>query len=371
MISQFGRGKFKVRSLTNPEKFHVVKRTGNGMACECDDHVQVGSDCCHIKAALMFTCRNMGYNDETFRIMNRAKRGICQSCDSGNVIRKEERKNGSGTNRRYLCKECGAKYQSNVGFGRMRFSPDIITQAIQMRYSKMSTRKIAKFLSMFGTKVSHVSVHNWTTDFSQIMADYLNDVIPRLDDRPVIRADEVYTFFSGKMHYLFHTMHDATRFVLAAEVANSKEGHNADHLMRVTREKMGRAATYLVTDGLDAYRQSAIRVIPETDHIADAGLRSKRKNRFGKTTNARFHPSNNMMERYNGEFRDWEKSFRGLKDPESPIIRGFTVFFNMIKEHSALDGKTPGEAAKIDIEGVNKWITLIQNAVLHKKHAGV
>ena len=63
------------------------------------------------------------------------------------------------------------------------------------------------------------------------------------------------------------------------------------------------------------------------------------------------------MERFNGEFRDWEQPFRGLKDPDSSLIPGFAVFFNMIKEHSTLGGKTLGEVAKILIEGENKWIT--------------
>ena len=355
-ISQFGRGQFKVFSLTAPEKFYIVKRTGNGMVCECIDHTKVGSDCCHIKAALMFTCRNMGYNDESFRIMDRSKRGVCMSCDSGNFIKFGTTKNNV---QKFSCNECGVQYTANFGFGRMRFSQEVVTQAIQMRFSKMSTRKIADFLSMFGTKVSHVSVHKWTTKFSQMMADYLNDVVPRFDDRPLIRADEIYTKFSGIMYYIFISMDDTTRFMIATEVADSKYQHDTDEFMRETRRKIGRAPANLITDGLDAYGISARRVLPETEHISDIALTSSRLNRYGNPTHARYHPNNNKMERLNGEFRDWEKCYRGLKNAHSPLIKGFSTYFNMVKPHSALDGKTPGEAAKIFIEGNNKWITLI------------
>jgi putative transposase len=33
-----------------------------------------------------------------------------------------------------------------------------------------------------------------------------------------------------------------------------------------------------------------------------------------------------------------------------------------MRNHIALDGKTPSEACGIEINGENKWITLIQNA---------
>ena len=59
------------------------------------------------------------------------------------------------------------------------------------------------------------------------------------------------------------------------------------------------------------------------------------------------------------KFRDWEQSFRVLKNPDSPLIHGFIAYFNMIKKHSALDDKTPAEVALIEIEGQNKRITLI------------
>ncbi len=38
------------------------------------------------------------------------------------------------------------------------------------------------------------------------------------------------------------------------------------------------------------------------------------------------------------------------------------IFHNYIRPHEALKGKTPSEVAGIEVEGENKWITLIQNA---------
>ena len=38
------------------------------------------------------------------------------------------------------------------------------------------------------------------------------------------------------------------------------------------------------------------------------------------------------------------------------------VYHNYIREQEGLTGKTPAEACGINIEGKNKWKTLIQNA---------
>lgn len=72
--------------------------------------------------------------------------------------------------------------------------------------------------------------------------------------------------------------------------------------------------------------------------------------------------NNNKMERINGEIRDREKTMRGLKIKETPILRGMQIYHNFIKPHGGLDGKTPAEACGIELKGDNKWITLIQNA---------
>ena len=68
------------------------------------------------------------------------------------------------------------------------------------------------------------------------------------------------------------------------------------------------------------------------------------------------------MERLNGEIRDREKVVRGVKKPDSPLIEGYQIYHNYIRGHMALDGRTPSEAAGIEVHGENKWVTLIQNA---------
>jgi len=71
---------------------------------------------------------------------------------------------------------------------------------------------------------------------------------------------------------------------------------------------------------------------------------------------------NNKMERLNGEIRDREKVVRGLKKKDSPLLKGYQLYHNYVRPHMALDGDTPADKVGIEIQGENKWITLIQNA---------
>ena len=58
---------------------------------------------------------------------------------------------------------------------------------------------------------------------------------------------------------------------------------------------------------------------------------------------------------------------RGLKVDDTPIIEGHRLFYNFIKPHEGLDGKTPSEEAGITIEGDNKWVTLMKKSIKHQK----
>ena len=53
---------------------------------------------------------------------------------------------------------------------------------------------------------------------------------------------------------------------------------------------------------------------------------------------------------------------RGLKNKDTPILKGYQLFHNYIRPHEGLKGKTPSEACGITIKGNNKWKTIIQNA---------
>lgn len=149
-------------------------------------------------------------------------------------------------------------------------------------------------------------------------------------------------------------MDDETRYWIAQEVADTKEKHNPRGLFAQGKEIAGKRPVRLITDSMHSYhlafkKEFYSRVGHRAEHIKDIAF------------NGKVH-HNQPMERLNGEIRDREKTMRGLKVKDTPILPGMQIYHNFIREHEGLDGRTPSEACGIEIKGENKWRTLIENA---------
>jgi transposase-like protein len=84
-----------------------------------------------------------------------------------------------------------------------------------------------------------------------------------------------------------------------------------------------------------------------------------------RVPNIRHHSNNNMVERLNGTVRGRNKTMRGLEDSSTAqaIIEGFRIYYNFIRPHQALAGRTPSEQAGIAVaSGDNKWLSLIKQS---------
>jgi len=223
---------------------------------------------------------------------------------------------------------------------------------MQLYFSGESLRNTMKSLRLLGVEVSHKTVYMWIEKYVKLMQDYVEKIVPNVSD--TWRADELYVKIKGDMKYLFALMDDETRFWIAQEIADSKYTHDARTLFQAGVKAVGKKPMTLITDGLPAYHDACnkefwtMRKDTRTEHIRYITLKGNH--------------NNNKMERMNGEVRDREKTMRGLKKEDTPILSGYQLFHNFIRPHEGLEGKTPAEVCGIKIEGKNKWLTLIQNA---------
>jgi transposase-like protein len=205
---------------------------------------------------------------------------------------------------------------------------------------------------MMGVEVSYQTVWNWIKKYTALMEKYLDKITPNVSD--TWRADELYMKFHGNMKYVFAMMDDETRFWIAQEVAQTKDTHDARHLFQMAKERAGKRPDILITDGLQSYRDAwlkeyrAQKPTESTVHIRQITLQGQH--------------NNNKMERLNGEIRDREKVTRNLKKEDSPILTGLQIYHNYVRPHMGLEGKTPADLCGIEVEGNDKWLTLIQNA---------
>ncbi|MDE1813164.1 MAG: IS6 family transposase [Thaumarchaeota archaeon] len=327
--------------------------TEHGYRCSCPDYIFRKICCKHIHAV-----------EFSLKIREHVKKNViiqpvtinsCHFCQSNNIVKNAIRHNKYGDLQRYLCKSCNKRFSINLGFEKMKASPKTITSAMQLYFTGESLRNVQKFLNLQGVEVSHVAIYRWIDKYVGLMKKYLEQMTPQVSD--TWRADEVFIKVSGNLKYLFAMMDDETRFLIAQEVADSKNNHDARNLFKKANEVAGKKPTKLITDGLPAYRQAFqkeywTRNSPRIVHESHITLKGDR--------------NNNKMERLNGEIRDREKTMRGLKKSDTPVLTGYQLYHNYIRPHMSLEGKTPSEMAGIKIEGNNKWVTLIQNAVTNK-----
>jgi transposase-like protein len=347
-IKRIDENTYTVKSQAHDAEYCISKVCGEWI-CECPDNKYRKVKCKHIFAVeFSLSVRAEVAVRRIEPIENLAE---CIYCGSSNIVKDGVRHNKYGDIQVFYCKDCSHYSTFNIGFEKMKHNPQAITSAMQLYFNGESLRNTQKSLKLLGVEVSHKTVFMWIKKYVKLMQDYVDKIVPNVSD--TWRADEIYIKVKGDMKYLFAMMDDETRFWIAQEVAETKYTHDARTLFRMSRQLMGKQPRTIITDGLmsyhDAYKKEYWTLKgPRTEHI--------RKITFGGKH------ENNKMERFNGEIRDREKTMRGLKTKETPILTGYQIFHNYIRPHEGLEGKTPSEACGIKVEGKNKWLTLIQNA---------
>jgi transposase-like protein len=347
-VRRISKDEYRVKSQSGNGEYQVI--SGElGWLCNCPDAMYRGVKCKHQFAVELSL--------QIRRRIENARRVVpldyqsCLRCGSEAIVKDGTLQTKGGPIQRFECKECGKKFSHNLGFEGMRASPEVITMAMQMYFGGSSLRNVQKALALQGVKVSHVAVLKWIRKYVGIMDEYLKGFTPQVGE--TWRADEMYVKFKGNMKYLFSMMDDETRFWIAQEVADRKEGHDARRFFRESAKAGGKVPSVLITDGLNSYGAAFNQVYSYTTgkhpvHIREISL-------VGSV-------HNNKMERMNGEIRDRERVMRGLKRTDTPIVKGLQIYHNFIRPHEALGGATPSERAGIKVEGENKWLTIIQNA---------
>jgi len=348
----------------NENTYHVKSQSGNGSSyivllstasgrwkCTCPDHTYRHVDCKHIIAIQYSQELRKEVESSIKTTVSEIRISGCRYCNFTEIKKDGIRHNKHGDIQVYNCKSCNRYFTINVGFEGMRATPQTITTSMQLYFSGESLRNVQKFIRLQGLNVSHVAVYKWIKKYVSLMQDYLDKIAPNVSD--TWRTDELYLKVKGNTKYLYALMDDDTRFWIAQQVADTKYTQDVQPLFKQGIEIASKKPVTLISDGApnfhNAYKREFFTLKnPRTRHIKDIRLGGK--------------VHNNKMERLNGEIRDREKTMRGLKKMDTPILTGYQIFHNYFREHEGLNGITPAEASGIKIEGQNKWITVIQNA---------
>ncbi|MFB3887973.1 MAG: transposase, partial [Candidatus Bathyarchaeia archaeon] len=238
---------------------YAVSRVDGEWLCECPDNKYREAKCKHIYAVEF--SKSFRAEVSVARIQPLDSTSKCVFCSSEQIVRNAVRHNKAGDIQRYLCKACGKRFSVNVGFERMRATPQVITSAMQLYFTGESFRNVMKFLRLQGVKLSHVTVLRWVRKYIRLMESYVERMKPNVSD--TWRADEIRMKVKGDMKYLFAVMDDETRFWIAQEVADTKHYHDTRNLFLQAKNLMGKQPKTIVTDGLYSFCGAAEVVLDE------------------------------------------------------------------------------------------------------------
>ncbi len=347
-------GLYYVRSQSGNGEYQVSQES-RGWACSCPDYSNRHTRCKHIWAVEISI--RFRHTVDGNRVIAEVSVSDCFFCHSQSIKKSGIRRNKSGSIQRFACLVCHRTFSVNVGFERMKHNPKAITMALQLYFSGESLRNTQKALRLMGVEITHKTVLNWIRKYVGLMERYVEQITPEVGE--AWRADELYFKVKGNMKYLFALMDEDTRFWVAQQVADTKYTADVRPLFVDAKQKTGKIPLTLTTDGgshfIPAFRKEFQTTNRYSQHIRDIRLDGKEG------------VHNNIMERMNGEIRDREKTMRGLKTMDTPILKGMQIYHNFVRPHEGLNGETPADRAGIKVEGSDKWLTLIQNASRAKR----
>jgi transposase-like protein len=274
---------------------------------------------------------------------------ICKNCGSSKIV-----KNGKVKDQqRYKCKDCGKQFFNNYNFDRMRTQKHIIGFALDLYYDGMSVRKIQRHIKyLFKVKVSYYAIHKWITKYSILIKQYVDTLKVNLGD--IWHVDETAIKIKGKQKWFWEIIDEKTRFMVAEHLSTSRKIEDSKILFKDARNRAIQKPRIIYADGCFAYRKGF------NLYFGDRGRTCKLVQNVG--INGRVHQ--NMVERLHGTLKDMLRARRGLDSSTKTeaMLDGWFVYYNFLRPHSSLGGKTPAEVAGIQLDLTNRWESLIDLA---------
>lgn len=333
----------------NSDNIYLVSFYRGNWFCTCPDFEYRHIACKHIYAVAFWKklSKRLEQDNKNKTMVVSKNSGLgCKFCDSLHIVKYGKRKGVQY----YYCKDCARKFVFNKGFENMCYDARIVATTLDLYFKGVSLRKIADHLKQFyGLDIDHSTVHRWISKYVKVIEAYVSTLKPELGE--VWHSDEMMIKVKGQWKWLWNTMDEKTRFQLVSMIAGARDTPQATKTFKKAKEVGHKKPSLMVTDGLKSYKGAFKSEFwdhrQSCKHVADVALETG---------------MNNIIERMHGSFREREKVMRGVKSMETPIFEGNRIYYNFVRPHEGLDGKTPAEAAGIGLCERNKWHELLRRS---------
>jgi transposase-like protein len=347
-ITENADGSFAVPSQTG-NKTYEVRILGQRMVCTCPDFEYRQIEACKHIHLVKFTLSVRQLNGEPKPKVLADDAIPCDRCGSIRTMKYGR----SGNKQTFYCKDCHRKFRESSLLKKARFDPKFVTLCLDLYFSGLSLRKIARTVaSHFDIEVDFSTIYRWIAKYVPMVSEYVKTLAPDLS--ATWHADELFVHVRGANHqgreigFVWNIMDRETRFLIASKLTTTRTAVDTTAAFEEAQENAhGVEPDVVFTDSLRHYG-SGMKVFPNAKRIENCGIR-KREN-------------NNRMERLNGTLRERVKVQRGWKTGRTPLAEGNRIQYNFVKPHIALKGKTPAQAAGLHIAGKNKWLAILKDA---------
>lgn len=360
---------YRVWSQTEEGKHYIVVREGLEWKCECPDFVLNYVVCKHVHAIqqirlneqMAFPSEREGENPCEIEepVL------VCKFCASQNVVKRGYRNTERGKVQRFFCKDCKRFFIVDEGFEKMKATPETVTVALDLYFKGISMRAIVDHLKQFyNVEVSHVAIYKWIRKYVAMMKKYVDQLVPRVSG--IWHSDEMTLNIKDldnheNLRWAWNVIDNQSRYWLATQITEKREIVDARKVLAQASSVSQMRPMAVVTDGLRSYQDAITKEFftlkaPRTEHV--------------RIPNIRDRSNNNMVERLHGTIRQRNKVMRGLDDETTAqtMMDGMRIYYNFIRPHMALNGQTPAQEAKIDVDSSQNWLSLIKKASKQRNH---
>ena len=303
------------------------------------------------------------------------KKTICPHCKSKEVVRRGfKQTQAHGKRQRYFCKSCSKRFISQDSFFRMRNNQQKITCALDLFCRGLSTREVQNhFKAFFPHNSDHSTILRWIRKFSLKIANFTDNL--KIQTGSYIEVDEM-EYHRRKSHkkklgvdknWFIDGIDVKTRFMINSAYVKHRSKKNIKNVLLNIKDKTGEQVKICTTDGLTAYEN-----IVKQNWGYDNKL--GKYNVFHKVVTQRKGEGFNIwVERLHNTIRQRTQNFRGFHgsvESAYSLMKGIEIFYNFVKPHEALKGKTPSELAipSLQFQTPNRWLELINLATQNIKN---
>jgi transposase-like protein len=288
---------------------------------------------------------------------------ICPNCKSQEIVKRGFfQTEAHGKRQRFYCKACRSKFIEQDAFYRMRNSPQKITLCLDLFYKGISIRQIQAHLqSFYPHNSSWVSIYKWVVKYARQISNFTDKLDIKTGEE--VQTDEMEYKQRGKPSWFIDAIDTKTRYMLASNYAKVRTQKELMNVLVKIRNKTEYQLKTITTDGWKAY-EKAIRKVYGYNRFTGKNIIEH------KIVNAsQGEGFNHKIERLHNSIRQRTKTFRGFHgsfNSARAIMKGYEVYYNFIRQHQALNGKTPSElATDLRLNSGNKWLELINLSMLN------